>query len=216
MDANVAFDPREDAYSKPLDQIDVSVPELYQNASNSALNGCGARDPVHSARTATGPYWSPAARRHFAIAVNNQVFSSRGTPAGSGRGPVRAERPSPDGCSGITASVRAAVSPGKSWQPRAHGGLIRERNMRGRLLSAGEMPNREGGLDRADPRMLATLFDYARGSPPADTGPTSPFHYRCRLPDAPNFGGCRYAELQDGVGDTRCLSRAASNAQRST
>ena len=31
MDAHVSFDPREDAYSKPLDQIDVSVPELYQN-----------------------------------------------------------------------------------------------------------------------------------------------------------------------------------------
>ena len=29
MDANVNFDPREDACSKPLDKIDVSDPRLY-------------------------------------------------------------------------------------------------------------------------------------------------------------------------------------------
>ena len=29
MDTHVNYDPREDAYSKPLDQLDVSDPQLY-------------------------------------------------------------------------------------------------------------------------------------------------------------------------------------------
>ena len=31
MDAHVDFDSRADAYSRPLDTIDVSVPELYRD-----------------------------------------------------------------------------------------------------------------------------------------------------------------------------------------
>jgi len=60
MDANVNFDPREDAYSKPLDQIDVSVPELYQNdIYQPYFERLRREDPVHfTADSHFGPYWS--------------------------------------------------------------------------------------------------------------------------------------------------------------
>ena len=42
MDTHVNYDPREDAYSKPLDQLDVSDPQLYYTDTWYPY-GCGAR-----------------------------------------------------------------------------------------------------------------------------------------------------------------------------
>ena len=48
MDAIVNFDPHEDAYSKPLDKIDVSVPELYQDdIYQPYFERLRREDPVH-------------------------------------------------------------------------------------------------------------------------------------------------------------------------
>src|SRR5689334_22016624 len=80
MDANVSFDPREDAYSKPLDQIDVSVPELYQDdIYQPYFERLRREDPVHyTADSHFGPYWSVTRYKDImSVAINNQVFSSR-------------------------------------------------------------------------------------------------------------------------------------------
>ena len=80
MDAQVSFDPREDAYSKPLDQIDVSVPELYQqDIYQPYFERLRRDDPVHYCTDSHfGPYWSVTRYKDImAVAVNNQVFSSR-------------------------------------------------------------------------------------------------------------------------------------------
>ena len=80
MDAHVSFDPREDAYAKPLDQIDVSVPELYQNdVYQPYFERLRREDPVHfTADSHFGPYWSVTRYKDImTVAVNNQVFSSR-------------------------------------------------------------------------------------------------------------------------------------------
>ena len=48
MDANVNFDAREDAHTRPLDSIDVSLPELYQNDAYQPYSERLRReDPVH-------------------------------------------------------------------------------------------------------------------------------------------------------------------------
>ena len=60
MDAHASFDPREDAYAKPLDQIDVSIPDLYhQDAYQPYFERLRREDPVHyTADSYFGPYWS--------------------------------------------------------------------------------------------------------------------------------------------------------------
>ena len=53
MDANVNSDAREDAYTRPLDSIDVSVPELYKTTpTNRISSGCAARTRYITAPTA--------------------------------------------------------------------------------------------------------------------------------------------------------------------
>jgi cytochrome P450 len=79
MDAIVNFDPHEDAYSKPLDKIDVSVPELYQDdIYQPYFERLRREDPVHFCEdSAFGPYWSVTRYKDImTIAVNHQVFSS--------------------------------------------------------------------------------------------------------------------------------------------
>jgi cytochrome P450 len=80
MDANVNFDAREDAYTRPLDSIDVSVPELYQNdVYQPYFERLRREDPVHyCADSKFGPYWSVTRYKDImTVAINHQVFSSK-------------------------------------------------------------------------------------------------------------------------------------------
>ena len=53
IDAIVDLDARDDVYTRPLDSIDLSVPELYQNDPiNPISNGCAARTRCITAPTA--------------------------------------------------------------------------------------------------------------------------------------------------------------------
>ena len=169
MDANVTFDPREDAYSKPLDQIDVSVPELYQNdVYQPYFERLRRDDPVHyTADSHFGPYWSVTRYKDImSVAVNHQVFSSKWELGG-----VRLEdqvqgyeRPSfiqmdePDHGERRKA-VSPVVAPGNLARME---GMIRERTIR--VLD--ELPRGETfdwvkqvSIELTS-RMLATLFDW--------------------------------------------------------
>ena len=78
MDANVNFDAREDAYTRPLDSIDVSVPELYQkDVYQPYFERLRREDPVHyCADSKFGPYWSVTRYKDImTVAINHQVFS---------------------------------------------------------------------------------------------------------------------------------------------
>ena len=169
MDANVNFDAREDAYSKPLDKIDVSVPELYQDdIYQPYFERLRREDPVHFCEDSHfGPYWSVTRYKDImAVAVNNQVFSSRWDLGG-----VRLEdqvqgyeRPSfiqmdePD-----HGERRKAVSPVVAPANLARmEGLIRERtNMVLDGLPRGETFNWVDKISiELTTQMLATLFDF--------------------------------------------------------
>ncbi len=226
MDAHVDFDPRVDAYSRPLDTIDVSVPELYRDdVYQPYFERLRREDPVHwCADSAFGPYWSVTRYKDImTIAVNHQVFSSHWELGG-----VRLEdqvkgfeRPSfiqmdePDHGERRKA-VSPVVAPGNLARME---GMIRERTTR--VLD--ELPRGET-FDwvkhvsvELTSRMLATLFDW-------------PLEDRHRLmfwsdvtvchvdtPDAPVHSEAeRYAELQKMATAMKALwdERAASNAQR--
>src|SRR6516165_10722961 len=80
MDATVNVEAREDAYSRPLDSIDVSVPELYQDdVYQPYFERLRGEDPVHyCADSKFGPYWSVTRYKDIMkVAVNHQVFSSK-------------------------------------------------------------------------------------------------------------------------------------------
>ena len=226
MDANVNFDPREDAYSKPLDKIDVSVPELYQDdIYQPYFERLRREDPVHFCEDSHfGPYWSVTRYKDImAVAVNHQVFSSHWELGG-----VRLEdqvkgyeRPSfiqmdePDHGERRKA-VSPVVAPGNLARME---GMIRERtNMVLDGLPRGETFDwvKHVSIELTS-RMLATLFDW-------------PLEDRHRLmfwsdvtvchvdtPDAPVHSEAeRYAELQKMATAMKALwdERAASNAQR--
>ncbi len=226
MDANVSFDPREDAYSKPLDQIDVSVPELYQNdVYQPYFERLRREDPVHyTADSHFGPYWSVTRYKDImSVAINNQVFSSRWDLGG-----VRLEdqvqgyeRPSfiqmdePDHGERRKA-VSPVVAPGNLARME---GLVRERT----ITVLDNLPRNETFDWVKDvsveltSRMLATLFDW-------------PIEDRHRLmfwsdvtvchvdtPDAPVHSEAeRYTELQKMATAMKALwdERAASNSPR--
>ena len=79
MDANVNFDPREDAYSKPLDKIDVSDPRLYyDDIWRPYFERLRREDPVHfTPDSPYGPYWAVTKYRDIVqVEVNHKVFSS--------------------------------------------------------------------------------------------------------------------------------------------
>ena len=79
MDANVNFDPREDAYSKPLDKIDVSDPRLYyDDIWRPYFERLRREDPVHfTPESPYGPYWAVTKYRDIVqVEVNHKVFSS--------------------------------------------------------------------------------------------------------------------------------------------
>lgn len=79
MDAAVKFDPREDAYSTPLDKLDVSRPQLYQDDIwRPYFERLRREDPVHLCEDGMyGRYWS-VTRYHDIMQVDTsqQIFSS--------------------------------------------------------------------------------------------------------------------------------------------
>jgi len=226
MDANVNSDAREDAYTRPLDSIDVSIPELYQNdAYQPYFERLRREDPVHYyADSKFGPYWSVTRYKDImTVAINHQVFSSKWELGG-----VRLEdqvqgyeRPSfiqmdePDHGQRRMA-VSPAVAPANLQRME---GMIRERTSR--VLD--ELPRgrpfnwvQEVSIELTS-RMLATLFDW-------------PLEDRHRLmfwsdvtvchvdtPDAPVHSEAeRYAELQKMAAAMKALwdERAGGNAPR--
>ena len=79
MNAPVHFDPTEDAYSLPLDAIDVSNPKLYQDDIwYPYFTRLRREAPVHYCRQSLyGPYWSVTKYKDIMqVEVNHQVYSS--------------------------------------------------------------------------------------------------------------------------------------------
>jgi hypothetical protein len=76
MDATVTIEAREDAYSRPLDSIDVSIPELYQeDVYQPYFERLRREDPVHyCADSKFGPYWS--------VTRYKDIMKGRGQPPG--------------------------------------------------------------------------------------------------------------------------------------
>jgi cytochrome P450 len=79
MNAPVPFDPRHDAYATPLDRIDVSHPQLYQDDIwRPYFERLRNEDPVHWCEKGIyGSYWSVTRYKDImAVDTNHQVFSS--------------------------------------------------------------------------------------------------------------------------------------------
>src|ERR1700741_1773907 len=79
VNAPVHVDPIADAYSLPLDAIDVSDPKLYQNDTYYPYFERLRREaPVHYCRQSLyGPYWSVTKYKDIMqVEVNHQVYSS--------------------------------------------------------------------------------------------------------------------------------------------
>ncbi|KAB7740818.1 cytochrome P450 [Parvibaculum sedimenti] len=75
----------EGAYALPLDKIDVSNPDLYQNDTIEAyFKRLRAEDPVHyCAESAYGPYWSITKYDDIMhVDTNHQIFSSEASLGG--------------------------------------------------------------------------------------------------------------------------------------
>jgi cytochrome P450 len=79
MDTHIDYDPREDAYSKPLDKFDVSDPKLYQDdVWYPYFERLRREAPVHWCRESLyGPYWSVSKYKDIMqVEVNHQTYSS--------------------------------------------------------------------------------------------------------------------------------------------
>jgi len=73
---------RDEAYSTPLDQIDVSIEERFQtNTMWPFFERLRHEDPVHyTADSLYGPYWSITRYQDImAVETNHAVFSSEGS-----------------------------------------------------------------------------------------------------------------------------------------
>ena len=82
MNAPVDFDPVEDAFSKPLDQIDVSDPKLYQDDIWYPYFARLRRDePVHFCESSVlGPFWSVTKYKDIMrVETSHAAFSSAST-----------------------------------------------------------------------------------------------------------------------------------------
>ncbi len=80
MNAPVHYDPQSDAWTLPLDKLDVSDPVLYQNdVYFPYFERLRREDPVHYCRdSAYGPFWSVTKFKDImTVETNHQVFSSR-------------------------------------------------------------------------------------------------------------------------------------------
>ena len=79
MNAPVHFDPTEEAYSLPLDQIDVSDPRLYQNDIwYPYFERLRREDPVHWCQNGMhGSYWSVTKYKEIMhVETHHQIYSS--------------------------------------------------------------------------------------------------------------------------------------------
>ncbi len=79
MDSYVNYSAREDAYSKPLEEIDVSDPQLYfTDTWYPYFERLRREDPVHyTPQSPYGPYWAVTKYRDMVkVEVNHKVFSS--------------------------------------------------------------------------------------------------------------------------------------------
>jgi cytochrome P450 len=79
MNAPVHFDPSEDAYSLPLDRIDVSDPRLYQNDIwYPYFERLRREDPVHWCQNGMhGSYWSVTKYKEIMhVETHHQIYSS--------------------------------------------------------------------------------------------------------------------------------------------
>ncbi len=80
MNAPVHYDPQGEAWTLPLDKIDVSDPKLYQNdVYFPYFERLRREDPVHYCQeSAYGPFWSVTKFKDImTVETNHQVFSSR-------------------------------------------------------------------------------------------------------------------------------------------
>jgi cytochrome P450 len=169
MNAPVSADPREDAFSISLDQIDVSQPRLYQDDTwYPYFERLRREDPVHWCENGMyGSYWSVTKYKDImAVDTNQKVYSSdammggivlRDTPMDYRRPSfISMDQPKHDEQRRVVSPV---VAPGNLQRLS---GTIRERTQR--ILD---------GLPRGEPfdwvdrvsielttQMLATLFDF--------------------------------------------------------
>ncbi len=169
MNAPVSADPREDAYSIPLDQIDVSQPRLYQDdVWYPYFERLRREDPVHWCENGMyGSYWSVTKYKDImAVDTNQRVYSSdammggivlRDTPMDYRRPSfISMDQPKHDEQRKVVSPV---VAPGNLQRLSS---TIRERTQR--ILD--ELPRGEpfDWVDRVSieltTQMLATLFDF--------------------------------------------------------
>jgi cytochrome P450 len=169
MNAPVPFDSREDAWSIPLDRIDVSNPHLYQDDTwRPYFARLRQEDPVHWCEKGIyGAYWSVTRYRDImAVDTNHKAFSSDALMGGIVLRdlPMDMRRPSfismdPPKHDEQRKTVSPIVAPGNLAKMS---GTIRERV--GRILD--ELPRGEtfDWVDRVSveltTQMLATLFDF--------------------------------------------------------
>ena len=169
MNAPVNVDPREDAWSLPLDKVDVSQPRLYQDDIwQPYFERLRQEDPVHWCENGMyGSYWS-VTRYHDIMQVdtNQRAYSSdammggvvlRDTPMDFRRPSfISMDQPKHDEQRKVVSPV---VAPGNLQRLS---GTIRERTQR--VLD--ELPRGEAfdWVDRVSveltTQMLATLFDF--------------------------------------------------------
>jgi cytochrome P450 len=169
MNAPVNFDPREDAFSIPLEKIDVSQPQLYQDDIwEPYFERLRRDDPVHWCDDGMyGSYWSVTKYRDImAVDTNQHVYSSdammggivlRDTPMDYRRPSfISMDQPKHDEQRRVVSPVVAPTN------LQRLSGTIRERTQR--VLD--ELPRGEefDWVDRVSieltTQMLATLFDF--------------------------------------------------------
>ena len=203
MDANVNFDPREDAYSKPLDKIDVSDPRLYyDDIWRPYFERLRREDPVHF--TPDSPVW--------AVLGGHQVprhRAGRGEPQGVllvGRGRRHhdqrcaeghgAHQLHPHGPAGARRSAARGQLHGQSdhagedgdLDPRAH------QHGAGRLAARRDVQLGGTGLDRThvdDAGDAVRLSDRGQGAADPLVGHVHLRHQRARRAGAVGGGALR-------------------------
>jgi cytochrome P450 len=167
MNAPVHYDPASDAWTKPLDQFDVSDPALYQNDIwYPYFERLRRESPVHYCRDSLyGPYWSVTKYKDvMSVEVNHQIYSNESGGIQIEDQPKDMQRPSfirmdPPKHDEQRKVASPIVAPGNLMNMEA---LIRERT--GRVLDdlpRGEMFDwvQHVSINLTN-MMLATLFDF--------------------------------------------------------
>jgi cytochrome P450 len=169
MNAPVSVDPREAAYSIPLDKIDVSQPRLYQeDIWEPYFERLRREDPVHWCEGGMyGSYWSVTTYRDIMqVDTNQQVYSSdammggivlRDTPMDFRRPSfIAMDQPKHDEQRKVVSPVVAPTN------LQRLSGTIRERTQR--VLDGLPRGETFDWVDRVSieltTQMLATLFDF--------------------------------------------------------